>query len=380
MPDIAYVSAGKLHLKFGDAAPKQIESKFAHDVRERLIRVQQRHAWKNEGTSARFQGRMLWASSPRDEDVAPVSISSITRGERESHVLYALTGEVNGLFAFDPETKIERRIIHGLEHDYDDLAYSREHNLVACTVRKRDGSSAIATMHTDLTEYAEVTEGDSIDEGANWVPGEKAIVFSSAGLARDKNGTIIALAPAVVHKLDLEDGTMSVLAEEPNAALMSPRITANGDLLYIRRPHMTPKPSFWRANLDFFLFPARLLIALMQYLNFFSAKYTGKPLTTAGNARKKGVDMRQMMVWENLIRADEAKDPDDPQATVPRSWQLIRQRGMKTETIARSVAAFDVAADGTIVYSVGDALYALSPDGAKSEICASPMITHVAFV
>jgi len=380
MPDIAYVSAGKLHLKFGDAAPRQIESTFARDVRERLIRVQQRHAWKNEGTSARFQGRLLWAGEPRDEDIAPVSITSITRGEKESHVLYALTGEVNGLFAFDPETKIERRIIHGLEHDYNDLAFSREHNLVACTVQKRDGSSSVATMRPDLSEYTEVTEGDSIDEMASWVPGERAIVFCSSGIARDRKGMIIAIAPAVVHKLDLDSGAMSVLAEEPNFALVSPRVTTEGDLLYIRRPHVKPKASFWRANLDFLLFPARLLVALMQYLNFFSTKYSGKPLTTAGNARKKGVDMRQMMVWENLISADSAKDPDDPQATVPRTWQLIRQRGVRTETIARSVAAFDIGDDGTILYSVGNALYSHGPDGAKSVICNDPMITHVAFV
>jgi len=380
MPDIAYVSAGKLHLKFGDAAPKPIESTFARDVRERMIRVQQRHAWKMGGTSARFQGRLLWAGEPRDEEMAPISITSLTRGERESHVLYALTGEVNGLFAFDPETKIERRIIHGIEHDYNDLAFSREHNLVACTVRKRDGSSAVATMHTDLTEFAEVTEGDSFDECPSWVPGERAIVFSSSGIARDKHGNIVAIAPAVIYKLNLDTSEMSLLAEEKDVALVHPHMTASGDLLYIRRPHTMPKPSFWRANLDFFLFPARLVFALMQYLNFFSAKYTGKPLTTAGSAKKKGADMRQMMVWENLMRADAAKDTDDPQATVPRTWQLIRQRGMRMETIARSVAAFDVGDDGTIVYSVGDALYTIAPDGTKSSVCNDPMITHVAFV
>jgi len=380
MPDIAYVSAGKLHLKYGDAAPRLIESTFARDVRERLMRVQQKNAWKMSGTSAQFQGRLLWASGQREEDIEPISVTSLTRGERESHVLYALTGEVNGLFAFDPETKIERRIIHGLEHDYADLAYSREHNLVACSMRKRDGSACVATMRPDLSEYTELTEGDSWDQWPSWVPGERAIVFSSSGIARDRHGAIAAVAPAVVQKLDLESGSLTELASETNLALMQPRVTRDGDLLYIRRPHTAPKPSFWRANLDFFLFPVRLLVALMQYLNFFSAKYTGKPLTTAGNAKRKGADMRQMMVWENLINADEEKDAEDPQATVPKSWQLIRQRGVRTETIARSVAAFDVAEDGTIVYSVGDAIYAIAPGGAKSALCKDPMITHVAFV
>ena len=380
--DIAYVAAGRLHVKFGDAAPRHIESKFASESRERLLRVEARNAWKTQGSGAQFMhGRLLWGREAKERDIAPIQVRSVTRGPRPSHVLYSLLGEqVGGLFAFDPEAVEERRIIHGVEHVYNDLALHGERGLLACSVPKRDGSAAIAMMGTDLSDYAELTEGDSIDGNPSWVPGEgRAIVFESAGIARDRSGAMVSLSPSAIQKLDVASGSLETLAEEPNVDLMQPRMSANGDLYYIRRPHLgIGKPSFWRANLDFLMFPVRLLFALLQFLNFFSTRYGGKPLTTAGSRQQKGADMRQMMAWENLMKADDAaQEPGEPKALVPASFQLVRQRGIRSETIAKSVGAYDLAEDGSIVYSTGNAVYHLDPDGRRTRICEGAAITHV---
>ena len=380
---VAYVASGKLHLKYEDAAPRPVESKFAGEVRERLLRVAARNAWKTEGTGAQFMsGRLLWGMDAEDKDAPVMSVRCLTRGPHDGQLLYALGGaDVSGLFAFDPETKDEKRIVHGADHIYDDLSLNRQQGLVACSTPKRDGSVSIGVMRDDATEYADVTEGDSLDINPSWVPGEKReIVFASSGIARDASGRVRSFAPSVIHRVDLDTAQMDVVAEEKNADLIRPIMTGDDTLYYIRRPHVTMgKPSFWRANLDFLLFPVRLLFALLHFLNFFSTRYSGKQLTTAGDTNRRGADVKQMMIWDNLIRArDQSKSADDdPDALVPSSWQLVRQRGMKTETIARSVAAYDLASDGTVVYTNGTAIFRVSPDGERTKICDGAYISHV---
>ena len=385
---VAYVATGKLHLKYDGAEPRPVESKFAHEVRERLVRMTQRNAWKTQGTGAQFMygrlmnSRLLWGQDADDEDGIVMSVRSLTRGSDKGHVLFALGGQgVNGLFSFDPETLNETRVVHGADHLYDDLALDRGHKLVACSTPKRDGSSSIAVMSPDAGDYAELTEGDSLDFNPSWVPGQRReIVYASSGIARDQQGVAHSFAPTVVNRLDIDTAQLDVIAEEKGADLIRPKMTADGTLYYIRRPHVGPeKPSFWRANLDFLLFPVRLLFALLHFLNFFSTRYSGKQLTTAGTANQKGSDIRQMMMWDNLIRAREKakQQDDDPEALVPSSWHLVRQRGMKTEIVAKGVGAYDVADDGSVVYTNGGAIYHMNAGGERTKVCDGQYISHV---
>jgi hypothetical protein len=387
--NVAYVSTGKLHLKFGDAASRPVESQFASEVRERLLRVAQRNAWKTQGTGAQFMygrlmnSRLLWGQdADEDDDATMMSVRSLTRGANGSEVLFALGGRgVNGLFSFDPETLSETRVVHGADHLYEDLALDRAHNLVACSTPKRDGSSSIAIMSPDAADYTELTEGDSLDFNPSWVPGERReIVFASSGIARDNSGAARSFAPTVIQRLDMDSAQMDEIAQEKGCDLIRPAMTSDGTLYYIRRPHYAgEKPSFWRANLDFLLFPVRLLFAFMSFLNFFTTRYSGKQLTTAGDPNRRGADVKQMMRWDNLIAArDKAKETsDEPESLVPSSWQLVRQRGMKTETLAKGVSSYDVAADGSIVYTNGGAIYLLAPDGARTKVCDGQYISHV---
>ena len=144
---VAYVATGKLHLKYDGAQPRPVESKFAHEVRERLMRVAQRNAWKTQGTGAQFMygrlmnSRLLWGQDADDEEGVVMSVRSLTRGPADGHVLFALGGHGgNRLFSFDPETLNETRVVHGADHLYEDLALDRKHILVACSTPKRDGS------------------------------------------------------------------------------------------------------------------------------------------------------------------------------------------------------------------------------------------------
>lgn len=137
-----------------------------------------------------------------------------------------------------------------------------------------------------------------------------------------------------------------------------------------------------RSLKDAFLLPFRLAFALFQFLNFFSAMFTGRKLTSAGGAKAKEMDMKQMMIWGNLVRAHSpAKMPDESADLVPKTWSLHRrQPDGKTKTLDDGVLAYDVAPDGTIIYTNGTAIFLLRPNGQREKILAERMIEQVFFL
>ncbi|HET8645631.1 MAG TPA: hypothetical protein VFO85_09100, partial [Vicinamibacteria bacterium] len=171
------------------------------------------------------------------------------------------------------------------------------------------------------------------------------------------------LAASEIHRLDLESGTLETLAADPRHDLLCPQVAPDGTLYCLRRPREGRAASLGAMLLDLVLLPARLLYAVFQYLNFFTARYTGKPLTTAGGPKRQGADMRQMMVWSNLMQAEGAGG-DEPRPSVPREWQLVRLAdGQRPEVVASAVLTFDMGQDGSLVYSTGSAIHHLSPEG-----------------
>jgi len=370
-PSLAYLAGGRLHVKIGETPVRVFDSAFGQQIRDRHVEIQQKHSWKAEGRGARFMSGLLWGMPERDGAMR-VAITSLTRGPRPGELLYALETEGRSavclLTAADGS---ERRLLHGSAQRIRDVraAPGREH--IACSVAHPDGTASIAVMGLDATDLREVTEGDAQDRFPAWAPGSGArLVYQSAAVGRDAAGRAAALGPSEVHLLDLQSGALETLAADPDADLLCPQLDAEGTLFCLRRPHRRQERSFFAAVLDVLLIPARLLFAVFQYLNFFSARYTGKPLTTAG-ARQKGADVRKMMVWSNLMEAEQAGAGDEPPPAVPRSWQLVRIRpGQGPATIAGGVLAFDLADDGSIVYSTGAAVHHLGADGRHERLLA----------
>ncbi len=120
---------------------------------------------------------------------------------------------------------------------------------------------------------------------------------------------------------------------------------------------------------------------MVQYLNFFSAMYTGRKLTSGG-AKGREMDLKQMMIWGNLVRAQRPGTAEEESADlVPKSWQLCR-RGPNGETkvLAGGVLAYDVNDDGSIVFTNGNAIFLLDADGRKEHVLNESMIEQVFFV
>jgi hypothetical protein len=370
----AYLSEGKIHLKIGDLPLRTVESRFGRDVRERTIQLQHRNAWKTQGSGARFlSGGLLWGAPDRDRGRMRIAITGFSRGRESGELLYALeTDEVSGLFALKDRGQAEQRLFHGSDCRVASPCASPEQDLVVCSVLHSHGFANLATMRADGSELTEITEGDSSDLAPYWVPGaSRVLVFQSAGMGRDAHGQLTTRGPYHVQRLDLDSGEMTCLAEDPKFDFLTPRLDSNGALYAIRRSYEKLHRGFnpVRAVLDLVLLPLNVLHALFQWLNFFTVRYTGKPLTSAGGTRQKEMDMKQMFILGNLVDAGKVSreaQTDDAPALVPQSWQLIRQQdGRAQQVLAKGVLSYDLGEDGTLIYSNGSAIYRLDSTGRK---------------
>jgi hypothetical protein len=389
VPDrqLAYLSQGKLHFR-GNGAPETVESAFGRSLRERAAQIHHRHAWKTQGRGAQFMnGGCAWPTQGCDPGAFRIAITSVTPGRNPGELLYALeTDDVSGIFAVDAGG-VEQRLFHTADFRVRHIALNEDRTTLAASISHNNFTSKIAVLQVAGTEFFEATDGDSVDLAPRWIAGSRRrLVFQSAGVGRDGGGRVGGIGPFAVQQLDLDSGDMETLAEEPDYDLLGPQKTAGGALYYIRRPYQNGKrgnnPVY--AVKDAVLFPFRMAQAIFQYFNFFSVRYTGKPLATSKGAAQRHPDLKQMMIWGNLIDADRAAsenrfgDPDAP-SLVPSSWQLVRRSPSGTaDVLAKGVLSFDVAADGSLLYSNGSAIHRMEVGGGNVErVLVGKMIEQV---
>lgn len=381
----AYLAAGRLRWKQGSNPAVPLESKFAESIRQRAVELHRRHAWKTEGRGAQFmRGGMLWAGAGRDPSEMRITITGVTAGERPGELYYTLdTPDISGLFLLRDGGGDELRIYHTADFRLAEVAAHAASRRLAFVLRDKAGSSSLAVMSFDGSQFMEVTQGDSVDASPQWVPGEgRQLVFQSAGIARDESGRYHGRGPYSIQRLDLDSGEMTPLLEDSGSDFLCPHVAGDGVLYCIRRPYESPHPRVKPLRLlgDVLLFPFRLLYAVFQFFNFFTMKYTGNPLVTAGNAGQRMPDLRQMMIWGNMVDADEAmkKNPgQDSPDLVPKIWELVRfapNAAGNGEVLARGVLSFDLAADGAILYSNGSGVFQLDSSGRHDRLVKDSLI------
>jgi hypothetical protein len=378
-----YLAQGKIRLKRPDQAPKDIESKFGLSLIDRANQITNRNAWKTQGTGARFMsGGLLWRSE--DDASTPIVIHSVARGTRPGEFFYSLaTQEIGGVFCTSTNGTEERRLLHTSDFRIGILSAPSSGDKIACVVRSK-AESHIAVMNSDGSDLREVTQGDSNDSAPSWVPGSsREIVFQSSGIGRDASGSVIGMSAARIEKLNLATGEITTLLQDEKYDFLFPRMDASGKLYCIRKPHLSGKNAFdpIRALLDLVLLPFRLLFALFQFMNFFTMRYTGKTLVTSGDVRQKHPDIRQLMMMDNLaqaMRSSELVHHNQKSWKASPSWVLI-QHGAPQELkiMEKSVLAFDLLEDGSILLSDGQSIRLRQPDGSSRELLQDQFISQV---
>jgi hypothetical protein len=390
--NFAYLSGGKLYLKLGQATVQTIVSEFGAAVQQRESQMQQRNSWKQKSVAANFMPVGMSGALKPDRSNVPVAVQGVcpTGADRLLYTLEA--GEVGGIFTLErfvtPVTidaakppvqrqqPKEKRLFHSADFKIDRVDFNPEYQLIACAAIGKDGAANIATMPVNAVHLAQVTEGDSLDLAPKWIPGfRRAIVFQSAGIGRDGAGYIVEQKHSTIEQLDVDRQEVITLASDPKYDLLSPQMTADGTLYYIRRPYrsLRQRIKFSQLLKEAVLMPTRLLAAVMQWLNFFTHRHTGASLLPV--SQQSPIPSQQISFLGRLVdvgaemqRNRRFGDPDSP-ALVPRSWELIEQfPHREPKVIAQGVVAFDVGLDGKLVYSNGSAVYGVLPGGVAERL------------
>jgi hypothetical protein len=386
IPAIAYLAQGKIRVKTADAEPRTIDSSFGNSIREKAVRSQQRHSWKSADNDASPYSRaIVWGKAATAGRDIPLMITSICSAREAGGLIYSL--ESDSLCALLEVSQLgaeERRLWNDNRTRIRHISISRGSGNLVFSVLHENGTANIGVKTVGEGGYKELTEGDSFDTAPRWVPGQETkVVFQSAGVGRNERGQFAALGPFILQELDAGTLQLTTLLENPQFDYLAPQMMADGRLFYIRRPYEEHRRvSPLQVLKDVVLFPFRLAYAFFQFLNFFSAMFTGKKLTSAGGPKGQDMDMKQMMIWGNLVRAQApARGENEGADLVPKSWELkCRTPDGKTQTFASGVLAYDTSADGGIVYTNGNAVFLLHADGRKETILTERMIQQVFFL
>ncbi len=366
---VACLQHGKVMVLVEGREPLELESPYAEQVGARERTLARKNAWKTQGRGAAFMGSgraALWGGAA-EQDLPPARVVGVTRGRMDGELCYAIsTGVVSGIFAQKPGTRDEHRLFHNADAQIHELDFSFADEAFTCTVDGKGGTSAIGILADDGKGVRTVTEGDVLDRAPRWVPGGVGqIVYASAGIGRTPSGAWAGRSPFALHRLSMSDGTVEVLMADGKYDYLAPVATSDSVIYAIRRKYQDDKPkvSFFGALTDALLAPFRLLFALFQYLNFFSARYTGKTLITRGDARQKAADSERMMVWGNLVEvANDAEGAAQAEGRTARGYEFVRITPKNTEIVASGVLAFDLSPSGEIVFSTGNAVFRLGTE------------------
>jgi hypothetical protein len=386
-PTFAYLAEHQVHLASDDGTTEPVTSKFVEEVRRREASTQRKSAWKTQGTGARFMGAAaLWDESTGRRQ--PAFFTCVSAGRRRGEILYALsTGVVSGLFAYDVATGEEKRLAHDADGNALAIATSDDHSVVAFARRQKNGSCNLAVMRDDGGDWALVTDGDTLDGAPSWVPvgpevtsGRHQLVFHSSGIGRDAAGQLAGFGPSEINLLDAEHGNLKTLVASATHDYLAPRMTRDGTLFAMRRPYRAgpPTPDASTVLKDGLLAPFRLMYAGFRYLDFFSMKYSGKPLTTSGNTKGRNVDARRLLERQNVAAAGDAEIDEDAMRA-PADWVLVRRTPAGDETVvAKSVVAYDFSRDGRILVTDGLHVHRVDADGgSRRKLATARLVTSL---
>ena len=385
--DLVYLDAREIVILDEEGRSRSWPSPFLQQAERANDQIARRNAWKAGQGVRQMGGVDLFDLEGEGPSAALTCLDRLGRAE----IVYGIeTDEVGGLFTGRPGAVdgSERRRIHQAGLRVAGVSGAADGRII-CSMGLPQGPAVLALFEEGRPGLRELTEGDTIDLAPRFSEARpNEVVFQSAGIGHDAAGIPVGRTPFRACVLDLDSGSLSILWEEPGHDVLCPRVTGDGSVYVIRRPYVDPGAPMplHRSVLDFFAMPFRLLAAIFGWLNLFAARHSGKPLSAAGFPQLQGPDPKEVWVQGQLVDAEKAareslRAGDEVPARVPQTWELQRRRGREEPvTLARAVATYDVAPDGTVYYSTGRVIHRLEDGGRSTRVAAAELVRDLVVV
>lgn len=158
--------------------------------------------------------------------------------------------------------------------------------------------------------------------------------------------------------MELNTGKLEEVATVKSHDCYLPKLDGQDNLYFIKRPYQ--KPHHGTSLIEILQIPFKISKAIYKWIEFFTIRHTGEPLTSAGNnPAKLKQDLRRMIIGGNIINAEQSLEENrrhgEPfHGIAPRSWELVRYtKDGELITVKKGVLAYDLTDTGEIVYSNG---------------------------
>jgi len=325
--------------------------------------IEKKNAWKTEGMGAAFR-QVQPQHGPGPEDIDARAVVNGLAFARDNKIVYSLSVEsYSGIFLknLKDDAEIEGHIIHDNKTAFLNLDYRRETDEIIASVQDSAWERHLALFEPKSSRYRKVTEGECVDENPVWGrQADRSIYYDSAGVGKDGAGRFFGVGEKAINRLDLDSGSITELVSVPKHDCFLPRVDQDDRLHFIKRPYKKPGPQPMTFK-DFLLIPWRLSRAIYSFLQFFSMRYTGEPLSSAGPnpTQAKEKDLKEIFLNGNMINAEQALKENRAKGDAfpgiaPRSWELTRrEKDGRLICIKKGVIDFDLTENGGIVYSNG---------------------------
>jgi len=351
-----------------DGLAKEFSSPFALEKYEKEKRFFENNSWRggndDDGNPAALMSRqMLWGARAARRAPRKPRMKFVQRVNERYYYVLELS-QASGLFYFDLLKNEEIRLFHREVFSPRGVHVADDYGAVT-TVQDEDGSSHIVRLDAEGRQVKQLTSGDCIDENP-FLDGN-TILYQSSGIARTQEGIAAVFAPAEILRLHLETGSIETVKAYREFDCLLPKADGKGAVYYIKTPYQSGQVSMGTHLLDFVLFPYRLAIAILAFLNVFSLFFAKRPLKTSGGPDLAGIDLTKRLLHNKVVDIQQTMRKEGKHVAAPREWKLIRLIDGAEEELATNVLWYDVNKEGKIIYTDGFSVF----DGERKKIYQS---------
>ena len=330
--------------------------------------ISRKNEWKTSGAGARFMSTYVPEHS--DEMAKKETRLNGVAGYGSELIYSATTGTISGLYRKGLQKDMAEGLIMTSRdfHVYKISAFSNN-----CAASFGKGLERhIAIVNIDTGSYRELTEGEVQEDYPSYSKDGSRIYYSSAGLAISPADIPVGIGAFGIFCYDIEDNELSELLASEKYDFIAPKEDDDGNLLFIKRPYR----NLFNNNIfkDIVLFPVRIIRAIGGLLNYFSIVFGGESLRSGQSARdvkSKQRSEKDIFFDDNVINAQQVlkqnqRRGDKYPGIIPHSWELIRaDENGNQSCIKKGVMDYTICKNGDIVYSNGNAIIRLLPDGSE---------------
>jgi len=351
-----FISDSRLYLRRGGKT-EEIESQFARQNLEDYERRKSVRGWKSGGEEDGIRSFSLWGKQADGQGYSGFRFLAVAPAGADAVYYLISNRHATGLFLYSLKDQEERRLFHKNEFHCFGVDFSPKREELACAVQEEDGAVNLNLYGRDGRFKSSLTGGDSFDSEPSFSRNNPDIIYyQTAGIARHEAGSVLALGPASVQRLNLQSGEIEEVVGHDDFDFLQPRDDREGNVYCIRRPYQRPggfHPLLWLGNV--ILFPFRFLGAVMGFLQVFTHMFGEKPKRLGPDYQLPEKDKYIMVLgrFVNLAKLTRPKNEED-HSLVSADHELVRiYPNGDMEVLAKNVSGYDVGEDGVVHYTNG---------------------------